>query len=335
MLSGRAMKVLVTGGSGFLGSHIAEQLANRGHAVRALVRKSSNTKFLSSLSGVELAYGAVEEKDAVAKAAEGVDAIIHSAGLVKARTPADFTATNVDGTRNLLEVALDRRKQIKRFVFVSSLAAHGPSVDGSPIPHDREPSPVTNYGRSKLAAERLVTAAKDDLLVTTIRPPTIYGPRDTEMFAFFEAMSMGMLPIMGGGKQKLSIVFGQDCANATILAVEKDHESGRAYYVEDGGAYTTGEMADLFLQSTGKRVLRLPVPGAILHVAALGNEAWGKLRNEARMFTRDKVNELLAPHWVCSSEPIRKELSWAPEYTWAEGAKKTHEWYRQQGWLKR
>lgn len=327
------MKVLVTGGSGFLGSHIAEQLAAQGHSVRALVRKSSNTKFLSTISGVELAHGAVEDKDAVARAAAGVDAIIHSAGVVKARTPADFAATNVDGTRNLLEVALDHRTRIKRFVFVSSLAAHGPSADGSPIPHDREPSPVTHYGRSKLAAERLVTAAKDDLLVTTIRPPTIYGPRDTEMFAFFEALAMGILPVMGGGKQKLSIVHGQDAARATILAATVEHESGRAYYVEDGAARTLSEMAELF--AGAKRPLRLPVPMPLLHVAALGNEVWGKLRNEARMFTRDKIHELVAPHWVCSSEPIRSELGWSPELSWAEGAKMTAEWYRREGWLKR
>lgn len=326
------MKVLVTGGSGFLGSHIAEQLALGGHAVRALVRKSSNTKFLGSLSGVELAYGAVEDKDAVAKAAEGVDAIIHSAGIVKARTPADFVATNVDGTRNLLEVALDHRKKIKRFVFVSSLAAHGPSVDGSPIAHDREPSPVTHYGRSKLAAEQLVTAAKDDLLVTTIRPPTIYGPRDTEMFAFFEAMAMGVLPIMGKGTQKLSVIYATDAARACIAAAEKDHPSGRAYYVEDGGAYTLSEMAALY--AAAKKPLRIPVPIALLHVAAIGNEVWGKLRKEARMFTRDKINELTAPHWVCSSEPLQRELGWKPEMQWAEGAQRTAEWYRSAGWIK-
>ncbi|MGZ6091883.1 MAG: NAD-dependent epimerase/dehydratase family protein, partial [Polyangiales bacterium] len=233
------MKVLITGGSGFLGSHVAEQLGKKGHSVRALVRKSSNTKFLSTLPHVELAYGTVEDKDSIAKAAEGVDAMVHSAGLVKALTPADFVATNVDGTRNLLEVALDRRASIKRFVFVSSLAAHGPSSDGLPIAHDRVPAPVTEYGRSKLAAEKLVTAAKNELRVTTIRPPSIYGPRDTEMLAFFEAMAMGVLPVMGGGKQKLSIVHAEDCARACIAAIEVEHESGRAYYVEDGGAYTT------------------------------------------------------------------------------------------------
>lgn len=323
------MKVLVTGGSGFLGSHIAEQLAQGGHAVRALVRKRSNKKFLESL-GVELAYGAVEDKDAVAEAAKGVDAIVHSAGIVKARTPSEFVATNVDGTRNLLEVALDHRKKIKRFVFISSLAAHGPSSDGSPIPHDREPSPVTEYGRSKLAAERLVTDARDDLLVTTIRPPTIYGPRDTEFLAFFEAMAMGVLPVMGSGAQKLSIIYAEDAARACILAIEKDHPSGRAYYVEDGGAYTTREMAALF----GKKPFHIPVPMPILRVAAFGNEVYGNIRKQARIFTRDKINEIVAPHWVCSADMIRKELGWAPEVTWPEGSKRTADWYRSAGWIK-
>ena len=328
------MKILVTGGSGFLGSHVAEQLAQAGHSVRALVRKSSNTKFLAGLAGVELAYGAVEEKDAVAAAAEGVDAIIHSAGLVKAKDVAEFEATNVGGTRNLLEVAHDRRKQLRRFVFVSSLAAHGPSADGTPNAHDREPAPVTNYGRSKLAAERLVLAAKDELPVTAIRPPAIYGPRDVEMLAFFEAISMGVITQMGGGRQKLSIVHGADAAAACILAAQTDHESGRAYYVEDGGAYTVDEMATLYQEGTGKRALRLPVPTPILYAAAFGNELLVKLTGKARIFTRDKVNELLAPHWVCSSEPIRRELGWAPKLAWAEGSRQTAAWYREQGWIK-
>ncbi len=332
------MKVLVTGGSGFLGSHVAEQLVKKGHQVRALVRKSSNTKFLAGLSHlgerVELAYGAVEDKDAVAKAADGVEGIVHSAGLVKAKRPEEFVATNVDGTRNLLEVALDRRKEIKRFVLVSSLAAHGPSHDGAPIAHDCAPSPVTEYGRSKLAAEKLVTAAKDDLSVTTIRPPTIYGPRDTEMLAFFEAMSMGVFPIMGGGTQKLSVIYAEDCARACIAALEVPHESRRAYFAEHGGAYTLGEMADLYLQGSGKKVFRFPVPMALVRVAALGNELYAKLRNEARIFTRDKVNEIAAPHWVCSSLPIQKDLGWTPETSWAEGSKKTAAWYRENGWIR-
>jgi nucleoside-diphosphate-sugar epimerase len=335
VLDAAAMKVLVTGGSGFLGSHVAEQLASGGHAVRALVRKSSNTKFLSTLPGVELAYGAVEDKDAVAAAAEGVDAIVHAAGLVKARRPEDFVATNVDGTRNLLEVAVDRRSAIKRFVFVSSLAAHGPSLDGQPIAHDCAPNPVTGYGRSKLAAEQLVSAAKGELSVTTIRPPAIYGPRDTEMLAFFEAIAMGIVPIMGAGTQKLSIIYAEDCARACIAALEREHESGRAYFVDDGGAYTLREMATLATEGNGKRpplAIRLPMP--IVRVAAWANELYAKIKGEARIFTLDKVNELAAPHWVCSSEPIKQELGWAPEVPWIEGSKRTAAWYKAQGWIR-
>ncbi|GAC1357024.1 MAG: NAD-dependent epimerase/dehydratase family protein [Polyangiales bacterium] len=327
------MHVLVTGGSGFLGSHVAEQLARAGHSVRALVRKSSDTKFLKLLPGVELAYGAVEDKDAVARAIDGVDAIVHSAGLVKAKRPAEFAAINVDGTRNLLELALERRAAIKRFVFVSSLAAHGPSDDGAAIAHDREPRPVTEYGRSKLAAELLVRAAKDDLTVTTIRPPVIYGPRDHEMFLMFDSVAKGFLPIPNGS-QKLSIVAGEDAAAACVKALEVEHDSGRAYYLEDGAVYTQPQMADVLEKVFGKKAFRIALPFALLKVAAHASALYGRVRDKAVIFTPDKVNELRAAHWVCSAEPIRRELGWAPTMQWEEGARRTAAWYREQGWLR-
>jgi nucleoside-diphosphate-sugar epimerase len=122
------MKVLVTGGSGFLGSHVAEQLTQAGHTVRALVRKSSNRKFLSTLKNVELAEGAVDDRDSVFEAMKGgVDAVIHSAGVVKAKNEADFFACNTRGTVNLLEAAIEHAPNLKRFVHVSSLEARGPS----------------------------------------------------------------------------------------------------------------------------------------------------------------------------------------------------------------
>ena len=328
------MKVLVTGASGFLGSHVAEQLARAGHEVVCLVRKSSDTKFLQSISGVALANGAVEDKDAVAKAADGVDAIVHSAGLVKAKRPQDFVATNVDGTRNLLEIALDRRTAIRRFVFVSSLAAHGPSDDGSAIADDREPRPVTHYGRSKLAAEQLVVAAKDDLAVTIIRPPAIYGPRDREMLTFFEAVAGGFMPVLGDGTQRLSVVFGADAASACIRALEVEHDSGRAYYVEDGAVYTQPMMADLLEKVLGKKAFRMKVPMAVVRLAAHATQLYGRALDRAVMLTPDKVNELFAPHWVCSSAPIRKELGWMPAVQWEEGARQTADWYRAAGWIR-
>ena len=188
------MRVLVTGASGFLGSHIAEQLSKEGHTVRALVRKSSNRRFLETLPGVEFAEGSVEDAAKVDLAAKGVDAIVHSAGLVKARNKDEFHATNVVGTTNLLAAGKAQGKKLKRFVFVSSLAAVGPSPDGRPVDGEREPNPVTHYGRSKLEAERAVRAAKGELPVTVIRPPLIYGPRDNESFAFFQSIPAACSP---------------------------------------------------------------------------------------------------------------------------------------------
>src|SRR5690348_10896980 len=127
------LKILLTGGSGFLGSHVAEQLAQAGHEVVALVRKSSNRKFLSTLPGLTFAYGSVEDAPSVERAVKGVQAIIHAAGLVKALSPEQFELVNVQGTRNLLEAAKRHAPNLRRFVFISSLAAVGPSLDGTPV----------------------------------------------------------------------------------------------------------------------------------------------------------------------------------------------------------
>jgi nucleoside-diphosphate-sugar epimerase len=325
------MKVLVTGASGFLGSHVAEQLKIKGHEVRCLVRKSSDKSFLERL-GVELAYGAVEDKDAVARAVEGIDAVVHSAGLVKARRPEDFAATNVEGTRILLEASLDRRTEVRRFVLVSSLTAHGPSHDGEPVPLFHNPVPVTHYGRSKLAAEQLVRGAAKDLPVTVIVPPAIYGPRDREMLTFFQSLSNGFFPVLADA-QKLSVVYGEDAANACIAALEVDHDSGRSYFVEDGSVYTQRQMAAAVARALNKKPITLKVPISVVKVAAWGSQLYARIADKAVMFTPDKVNELTAPHWVCSADPIRKELNWEASVQWEEGARRTAEWYRAEGWI--
>ena len=143
------MRILLTGASGFLGSHIAEQLDQQGVDVRALVRPTSDTRFLDGLDHVTLLSGAMSDKASLLAAMEGVDGIIHAAGLVKASEPADFHRTNAQGTANLLQAAKQNASGIERFVLVSSLAVMGPSEDGRPVPSDAAPNPVTHYGGSK------------------------------------------------------------------------------------------------------------------------------------------------------------------------------------------
>ena len=325
------MKVLVTGASGFLGGHIAELLSKRGDHVRALVRTTSNRRHLETLANVELFEGSVEQADRVREAVDGVDAIVHAAGLIKARSTDEFFAINVGGTANLVEAA--RGRALKRFVLVSSLEACGPSADGDPVPADQE-NPVTAYGRSKLAAEKVALSAKDEMPVVILRPGAIYGPRDGEILEAFKSIKRGLLPLVAGGEAKGMWIYATDCAQACVRAIEATVPSGSVYFVDDGcGPIAQRQMLADAERALGTRALfrkSLPVP--LLMTIARGLEAFGRVANRPVMLTREKANMLLQ-HWVCSSEVTRRELGWEPKVPWAEGVGRAVKWYRENGWL--
>lgn len=328
------MTVLLTGGTGFLGSHVAEQLSRAGRRVRALVRKTSDTSFLETLEDVELVEGAVDDRDSMLRAAKGATAIVHAAGLVKARGAEEFFRVNTEGTVNALDAARATKSTLERFVLVSSLTAAGPSDrEGRPVAHDAPPRPVTHYGKSKLAAERATLAAKDELPVTILRPPAIYGPRDREILAFFKALKVGVAPYMGSSKNKLSMIYGADCAAACIAAIDADVPSGSTFFVDDGVIYTFEDLIEHAERALGKRAwLRFPLPRPVVQTAALASELYGKAANRAVMLTRDKCNELF-DQWVCDGTPARDALGWKPETCFDQGAKITVDWYQQAGWL--
>jgi nucleoside-diphosphate-sugar epimerase len=327
------MKVLITGGSGFLGSHVAEQLSSAGHTVVALVRKSSNRKFLSTLKNVELAEGSVEDRASVDRAMKGVDAVIHSAGLVKARCEADFFECNTQGTVNLLDAAIAHAPGLRRFVHVSSLEACGPSLDGQPVPLEQE-RPVTAYGRSKLAAEKEVIGRRDKLPVVVLRPAAIYGPRDVEILEAFRAARRRQYPVIGDGTMLGCYTYGPDCARACIQAIEADIPSGSVYFVDDGEPLSMARaMGEVLPEALGTApLLRFGVPFPVLRLASLGVEAYGKVRGRAVMLTREKVT-MLSHHWVCESTKTRTDLKWTPEVSFPEGVRRTAKWYQEHGWL--
>lgn len=324
------MKVLVTGGSGFLGSWVCQLLSERGDSVRALVRKSSNRKFLETLKNVELPEGGVDDAGAVEEAAKGCAAIVHCAGLVKARNEDELRATNVEGTRNIVNAA---KKAKARLVHVSSLEAAGPSQDGRPVPDDQE-RPITAYGRSKLDAEKLVLAAKDEIHGVILRPGAIYGPRDQEILEAFKTVSRGLAANVAGGRALGSFIYASDCAEACVIAIDAKVPSGSVYFVEDGaGAIDQKQVMEDIAKALDKKfVLKPSLPAGALRVVARGVQAWGKLRDKPVMLTPEKANMLLH-HFVCSAERTRKDLGWAAKVPWSEGVGRTARWYRENGWL--
>lgn len=328
------MSILVTGATGFLGSHVAEALSRAGREVTCLVRSSSNTRFLETLPGVRLVRGAVEDPKSLGPAFEGVTGVIHAAGLTKAKNPTEFMRVNTEGTENLVDAALDSGK-VTRFVLVSSAAVAGPSAaDGTPVRIGSESTPVTAYGRSKLAAERSVLAHKDKLHSVILRPTVIYGPRDAEILVFFKAVQNGVLPLTNPLGALTSMIYATDCASACVRALDADVPSGSTYFLEDGHPVSFGEMISQIEVALGKKAwLRVPLPSKVTQAAAAATEVFGKLTNRAVMFTRDKCNELQATGWAFDGTSTRAALGWTPEVDFPAGLQRTVVAYREAGWL--
>lgn len=326
--------VLLTGGSGFLGSHVADRLVAAGTEVRALVRSTSDVAHLSSLPGVSLVAGSLEDSASLQRAARGVRSVIHAAGLTMARRKADFGRVNAQGTVNLLAAVRGASPDLERFVLVSSLAAMGPSADGRPRPPGAAPRPLTAYGRSKLAAEREVIRARNGVATVVIRPPVIHGPGDRATLLLYQAAAVGVFPLLRSPRSVVSTIYVTDCADACVRALDADVASGSAFDVDDGAPRTVDAILSDIEAALGRKArFRVRVPGPALQLAAMATETFGWLRQRPVLLTRDKVRELRAPHWVCDSAEARRALGWTPAVSFAEGARRAAAWYRNAGWL--
>ncbi len=322
---------LVTGASGFVGSHIVDELLRRGARVRCLLRKTSSRRWLEG-KPVEIAMGDVREEAGLDEAVRGADWIVHAAGLTHARSPAEFHDANVHGTEHILAAALRQRATIRRFVYISSQAVAGPTRDGRPVTEDLAPAPVSQYGITKLLGEELTMLTGRMLPVVSIRPPAVYGPRDDAFLGLFQSVQRRLFPVFRKGG-RVSLVHVEDLARAVWLALGDERASGQIYFVAEPEIADYGEMAKAVMSALGKRALTVRVPMPALLTAAFVGELWGAITRTAPFFTREKLREITAGDWIVSSAKIRDQLGWAPEITLTEGIRGTAEWYRKAGWI--
>ncbi len=281
--------------------------------MRCLVRRTSSLRYLPQ--GVELAYGDLVSGEGLPEAARAAAAVIHAAGTTKAFRREGYIAGNETATRNLLDACPPE----PRFVYVSSLAAAGPHGVGHP---------VSWYGESKLAAEDLVRQRPGAVIV---RPPVVYGPRDTDVFQVFRWIGRGVMPAIGGGGARFSHIHAADLAEALAATASVPGASGRTYFVS-GGDVTWEEFARTAAGLLGRRVKIVPVPETLAYAMAWFSETVDRLKGRPGILSRQKVAEARYRDWTCSSEAAIAELGFKPRPL-ADGLKQTLAWYKDAGWL--
>jgi 2-alkyl-3-oxoalkanoate reductase len=324
------MRLLVTGANGFLGSHIAETLAAAGHDVRLLVRKTSRLDSLSGLD-VEQVQGDVREPGSLLRAAKGMDVVVHAAGVTSALSGRDYDNVNARGTNAMISAAV--LADVRRFVYVSSLAAQGPSPDGQVQQPDVEPHPTSPYGRSKLAAERYVLRAVDDMSVAIVRPPVIYGPRDRGVLPLFRLAKYRLVPLYADGKNRLSWVYVTDAAEAIAAVAAAEGPAGSIYTISDGQIYTWHELVDKAQVAIGYRPIRIQVPHTLYATAGRAADVASLVVRRPLPLNSHKVVEMSQKNWICDNQRISEEIGWGPKVGAQEGVSQTIRWYRENRWL--
>ncbi len=329
---GPGSRVLLTGASGFVGGHLVERLLSRGYRVRCLLRNASPTRHLP-LDAIKVARGDLVSGEGLTAALEGSEVVIHAAGVTKALSAAHYYAGNRDATANLVRACLDAAAPPERFVLVSSLAAVGPSADGALLDEDADPHPVSDYGRSKLEAEAVVRTSALAGCSVIVRPPVVYGPRDTDVYQVFRAAARGAFFRVGRREAYFSAIYATDLADGIVRAAESTRAGGRAYFLTYPEPAAWSEFAALAGAVLGRRVRRVTVPYRLAWLAGLAAETGARLRGKPGIISRAKIAEARHRYWICGHTRAAEELGFRAPTSLAEGVARTIAWYREAGWL--
>ncbi|MEO5683031.1 MAG: NAD(P)-dependent oxidoreductase [Chitinophagaceae bacterium] len=323
-------KLLITGASGFLGYHLIEAALLKNYDVYAGVRGSSSTVHLDT-NKVTVIHLDLSDTDGTKNILKqhGIKYIIHAAALTRAKTESAYNFSNALLTRNLAVAAADA--QIEKFVFISSLAALGPSVNGEPVKEDAVPNPLTWYGKSKLLAENYLREIPQ-LPFIVLRPTAVYGPREKDLLLLVKSVKRGIEVYIGNGKQKLSFVYVKDVADLAVKCLESKIK-GEFYNIGDGRVYDRYGFANAAKKATGKKTIRLQLPLGLLKIVAAGMDKLYSRSSKTPVLNEDKVKELTAADWSCSILKSQHELGFRPAYDLESGMAETVSWYKQNRWI--
>ncbi len=324
--------VLVTGANGFIGSHLTEALLDRGYRVRCMVRPTSNTGYIHHLP-VEWAQADLDKPEQLRAACEGVDMVCHCAALTRALDQETFLRVNAGGTEALARAAKEANPGLQRFLYISSQTAAG----GAEGPDDffdesRAPQPLDWYGKSKWAAEQALHAMNRQMPVTILRPTVVFGPRDPDVFAYFDLVNKHLELSLGRDERWVSLIYVHDLVELIILALESEAAIGQTYFAT-AWATTYSEVGRMLARVMDKRTLRVTIPLVALEPIVLVAKIQERLTGKPALLNEQRVLNMRQPYLICSGEKARRELGFAPRYELEAALTETAGWYRENGWL--
>lgn len=328
-MSAESRRVLVTGATGFIGSHVADVLLEAGYQVRCTVRRNSNLRWLKGkpLERVVADLRASELEGAL----DGVTAVVHCAGLTRG-SGEELFAANREATRRLAEVCA-QADGTARFVYCSSQAAAGPGRLGRPREVGDPPAPISDYGRSKLAGEREVEALSDRLETVVLRPVAVYGPRDEDTLPYFRMAARGVVVAPGLRTRWVQVVHVRDVARALCEAMTSAEAPGRTYFVGHPEVISWRQLAEAIGRSVDRRtVFTVRVPSAILRTIGALAPLVGAGRRPGQIDLR-RARDLSERAWTCRVDEAIGELGWAPNFDLSSGLTDAARWYKEVGWL--
>lgn len=312
--------LLVTGATGFIGGHLVPRV---GEPVRCLVRRSVPLPAAASAVKGDLATGAGLEE-----ALEGVDTVIHLAGATKVLRSSDYYLGNARATEHLARRVAGRGI---RFVHVSSLAAAGPTLGDAPLTEEDAPHPVSHYGKSKLEAEQIVRALLPDAVI--VRPPVVYGPRDTDVFQMLRSVARGLCVQIAGGDRWFSAIYVEDLVEGILTAARAPQAPGRTYFLSHPKPRTWDDLAGIAARVMNRNPRRLTVPLSAAVAVAWCAEISAKLTGRPGIVSRDKIAEARFARWTCDAGRAERELGFLARTPLDEGLARTLAWYKEAGWI--
>jgi len=323
---------VVTGASGFVGSHLVDKLLNEGHLVKCILRSTSSKRWLEG-KNVEIVDCGLFDKEPLKKVLVDADYVFHIAGVVKAKTEEGYFKGNVETTKVLLEVLDEVNPNIKRFVVASSQTACGPSLNGVPCNEETPEHPITTYGRSKVEQEKLVKSYKGKILFTIVRPTAVYGERDTEIYLVFKTYKAGLFSLIGFDEKKLNLIHVQDLVDGIYLSAISEKAKDQIYFLASEEIYTWPVVGKAIEKAMGKKAITVRLPHFLVYTVAAFAEFFSMFSSKPATFNLEKARDFVQKNWTCDVSKAKRDFGFAQKVSLEEGIKRTIDWYREMKWL--